>query len=317
MRETNGIITRTDARLMGLYPLGATPPDSNRLVTKEWLRDNYYVDVSIYPMSIYSDLRCIKYQDALTSALGPLPNFYQYDVTRSSIPGADGGYFTYTSATGTTETILQNSYGYVGRFCMEENSYTNNQYNLYSITQVGICTPNNPGLGYPIPESPQFTSTNFTFTFSPTTHVEGFALFNSAGTLIFSQNGTYNNTFYLNDTVILPGTYFARYYIYDNSGNFIYKVGYRGYPAKRVLIPGPIRYFYNIDIHQDCQYLRTEIWSLTSQPVNFWYNWQYGYQYYVSGAAGYTTSPAQSDINGADFNASSCDSSNVLPGYPL
>lgn len=307
MRATNAIITRTDARLMGLFPLGATPPDSNRLVTKGWLRDNYYVDVSIYPMSVYTDSRCIRYQDALTSALGPLPNFYQYDVYRSSIPGADGGYFTYTSATGTTETVLQNTYGYVGRFCMEENSYTNNQYNLYTISQVGVCYPDNPGLGYPTPESPQYSNTYFTFTFSPTTHVEGFTLFDNAGNRIFSQNGIYNNTFYINGDIVPPGTYFARYYIYDNNGNFIYKVGFRGYPAKKVLILDTIRYYYTVNIYENCQFLTSETWALASQPSNFWYNSIYGNQYYIAGEAPYDPNPAQIDVNGSLFNESSCN----------
>lgn len=68
-------------------------------------------------------------------------NYYQYDVTRSGIPGAEGGYFTYIDINGATQTILQNSYGYVGRYCMRENSYMNNQWNLYTISQVGVCGP--------------------------------------------------------------------------------------------------------------------------------------------------------------------------------
>jgi hypothetical protein len=68
-------------------------------------------------------------------------NYYQYDVTRSSIPNADGGYFTYIDINGTTQTVLQNTYGYVGRYCMREGTYQNNQYNLYSISQVGACNP--------------------------------------------------------------------------------------------------------------------------------------------------------------------------------
>jgi len=68
-------------------------------------------------------------------------NYYLYDVTRSSIPNADGQYFTYIGANGTTQIILQNTYGYVGRYCMRENSYQNNGYNLYSISQQGICYP--------------------------------------------------------------------------------------------------------------------------------------------------------------------------------
>jgi hypothetical protein len=68
-------------------------------------------------------------------------NYYQYDVVRSGIPNAEGGYFNYIDVNGTTQTILQNSYGTVGRYCMRENSYQNNQYNLYTITYAGICGP--------------------------------------------------------------------------------------------------------------------------------------------------------------------------------
>ena len=66
-------------------------------------------------------------------------NYYQYDVTRSGIPGAEGGYFTYIDVYGVRQTVLQNYYGYVGRYCMREGSYQNNQYQLYSISEVGIC----------------------------------------------------------------------------------------------------------------------------------------------------------------------------------
>lgn len=69
-------------------------------------------------------------------------NYYQYDVVRSSIPNANGGFFNYIDANGATQQILQNTPGVVGRYCMRENSYQNNQYNLYTFTQVGICGPN-------------------------------------------------------------------------------------------------------------------------------------------------------------------------------
>jgi hypothetical protein len=312
MRETNGIITRTDARLMGLYPLSATPADSNRLVTKGWLKSNYYIDVSAFPMSIYTDNRCIKYQDALTSAIGPLPGFYEYDVTRNSIPGADGGYFTYTSATGTTETILQNSYGYVGRFCMEEDSFRNNQWNLYSISQVGVCFPENAGLGYPLPESPQYQNSYFTFTTSPTMHVEGFALYTNGGGQVFAQNGTYSNTFYITSS-ILVGTYFARYSIYDNAGNFLYKVGYRGFPAKKVIILGERYYYYTVDrYNRNCQYESTGVYALTSIPPNVWLNAQNG-SLNIVGSAAYTPTPFNY-LSGELFNASTCSGGNFGGG---
>lgn len=70
---------------------------------------------------------------------GIVYNYYQYDVTRSSIPNAEGSYFTYIDINGNTQTISQDTYGYVGRYCMRENSYQNNQWNVYSISQVGVC----------------------------------------------------------------------------------------------------------------------------------------------------------------------------------
>jgi hypothetical protein len=313
MRATNGIISRTDVRLMGLYPLsGASPVDSNRLVTKQWLRSNYYVDALAYPFSVYSDLRCLKYQDVLGSALGPLPNFYQYDVTRSGIP-TTGGYFTYTSVLGTTETVLQNSYGYVGRFCMEENSFQNNQWNLYTFTQVGICYPDNNGTGYPVPLSPQYLNTYFTY--SPTTHIEGFALYSSNGNPVFTQNGIYNNDYYIDGNSFSPGTYFARYYVYDNGGNFLYKVGYKGYPAKKVVILTEIRYYYTVDIYENCQFVTSETWALESQPSNFWYNTVYR-QYNIAGPAPYDPNPSQI-LPGTYFTDSSCTGQNSGFDDPL
>jgi hypothetical protein len=77
----------------------------------------------------------------VTPTPSPAYNYYQYDVTRSSIPNATGGYFNYIDTNGTSHQVLQDSYGYVGRYCMRENSYQNNQYNLYSISQVGVCLP--------------------------------------------------------------------------------------------------------------------------------------------------------------------------------
>lgn len=304
MRASNAIITRTDARLMGLYPIGATPADSNRLVTKGWLKSNYQVDQSAYPFSVYSDLRCIRYQEALSSAIGPLPNFYQYDVTRSGIP-ATGAYFTYTDPLGNTNEIATDTYGYVGRYCMEENSYMNNLWNLFTFTQVGICYPDNQGTTYPYPPSPQYGQNYFTFTFSPSTHVEGFSLFDNGGNLIFSQSGTYNNTLFIDPNVIATGTYFARYFIYDNSGNYITKVGFRGYPARKVVILSDLKYYYTVDVYENCQFVTSQTWALDSQPTNFWYNTSYR-QYYLSGSAPYTPLPDQ-DLPGTYFNQSSCD----------
>jgi hypothetical protein len=85
-------------------------------------------------------------------------NYYQYDVVRSGIPNAIGGFFTYIDTNGATQTILQNDYGYVGRYCMRENSYQNNQYLLYSISQVGVCGP-----GGDVTPDTGFTNANISF----------------------------------------------------------------------------------------------------------------------------------------------------------
>ena len=69
-------------------------------------------------------------------------NYYRYDVVRSNTGGGGiGGFFNYIDTNGTSQQILQNTPGVVGTYCMRESSYLNNQYNLYTISQVGICTP--------------------------------------------------------------------------------------------------------------------------------------------------------------------------------
>jgi hypothetical protein len=175
----------------------------------------------------------------LGAALGALPNFYLYDVTRLSIPGATGAFFTYLATDGSTQTILQNTFGYVGRFCMQENSYQNNQYNVYSISQVGICYPDNTGTTYPRPISPQYLDSNFTFTVSPVYQVREVGIYNSSGALEWAINGVYNNDYFLNSTIWSDGTYFIRFFVYDLSDNLIIKYGFPGYPAYKVVFLQP------------------------------------------------------------------------------
>ena len=80
-----------------------------------------------------------------SSGLSPIINFvnyYEYDVVRSNTGGGGiGGFFNYIDNSGTSQQILQNTPGLVGRFCMRENSYMNNQFGLYTFSQVGICNP--------------------------------------------------------------------------------------------------------------------------------------------------------------------------------
>ncbi len=128
---------------MGFQLKGANPADSTKLVTKGELNTYFYVDNAAAGISGFPDNRIITY-DELTSSTYALPvaPFYQYNVTRLSIPGATGAFFNYTASDFSTQTILQNTYGFVGTFCMQEGSYQNNQYNVYSISLVGVCYPN-------------------------------------------------------------------------------------------------------------------------------------------------------------------------------
>jgi hypothetical protein len=133
----------TGVKAMGFQLKGANPADSTKLVTKGELNTYFYVDNAAAGISGFPDNRIITY-DELTSSTYALPvaPFYQYNVTRLSIPGATGAFFNYTASDFSTQTILQNTYGFVGTFCMQEGSYQNNQYNVYSISLVGVCYPN-------------------------------------------------------------------------------------------------------------------------------------------------------------------------------
>jgi hypothetical protein len=239
MRTTDALVTYEDVNIMGLFPLDSTPASTQKIITKGELEDLYYMDSTVEPFKSYTNARCPRYQDVLGAALGPLPNFYQYDVTRSSIPGATGAFFTYLAANGSTQTILQNTFGYVGRFCMQENSYQNNQYNVYSISQVGVCFPDNSGTTYPRPVSPQFLNSNFAFTVNPSYEVREVGIYNSAGSLMWATNGVYNNDHYLSDIQYSDGTYFIRFFVYTTGGAFVEKFGFPGYPAYKVVLLQP------------------------------------------------------------------------------
>ena len=236
MRTTNALITFSDANVMGLYPLDASPLSTNQIMTKGDLNQWFYMDNSVEPFASYTNNRCPRYQDVLGAALGALPNFYQYDVTRSSIPGATGAFFTYLASDGSTQTILQNTYGYVGRFCMQQDSYINNQWQVYQISQVNICYPDNQGTTYPHPTSPQYLDSYFTFTISPGYEIRDIGIYNTAGGLIWATNGVYSNDLYLDSNIWAEGTVFIRYFVYTTSGVFVQKFGFPGYPAYKVVI---------------------------------------------------------------------------------
>ena len=140
---SNQCASMTGVKAMGFQLKGANPADSTKLVTKGELNTYFYVDNVAAGISGFPDNRIITY-DELTSSTYSLPvaPFYQYNVTRLSIPGATGAFFNYIAPDFSTQTILQNTYGFVGTFCMQEGSYQNNQYNVYSISLVGVCYPN-------------------------------------------------------------------------------------------------------------------------------------------------------------------------------
>jgi hypothetical protein len=145
------------ATMRGLNALGlqrkssTIPASTNKLVTKGELNTYYYVDNESAGIISYPNNRIITYDNIRDGIFTkPRPQYYEYDVTRSGIPGATGAFFNYIGTDGGTYTVLQNSYGYVGRFCMEENSYRNNQFQVYSISQVGLCYPT-PNAAYPQP----------------------------------------------------------------------------------------------------------------------------------------------------------------------
>lgn len=236
MRTTDALITFEDANIMGLYPLTTAPASTQKIITKGELEQYYYMDNTIEPYASYTNNRCPRYQDVLGAAIGTLPNFYQYDVTRSSIPGATGAFFTYLAADGSTQTVLQNTYGYVGRFCMQQNSYINNQWAVYQISQVGICYPDNQGTTYPHPLSPQNLDTNFTFTISPGYQVQGLGIYDTAGNLLWGTNGVYSNDLYLDSNVWAPQTLLIRYFVYTTGGVFVQKFGFPGYPAYKTIL---------------------------------------------------------------------------------
>lgn len=145
------------ATMIGLNALGlqrkssTIPASTNKLVTKGELNTYYYVDNESAGINSYPDNRIITYDNIRDGIFTkPRPQYLQYDVTRSGIPGATGAFFNYIGTDGGTYTVLEDEYGYVGRFCMEENSYRNNQYNVYSISEVGLCYPT-PNGAYPQP----------------------------------------------------------------------------------------------------------------------------------------------------------------------
>ena len=69
--------------------------------------------------------------------------FYEYQIIRLSIPAnEDASRMTFKTSTGEVKVIQTAEYGYVGTYCIEENSFNGNQY-VYQKTQLAPC--NNGG----------------------------------------------------------------------------------------------------------------------------------------------------------------------------
>ena len=134
--------TMTGVIALGLQPKGSMPTGSNKLVTKDELNQYFFVDNYLSGIGNYPGNRIITYEDLISASFTkPRSPYYQYDVYRSGIPGASGAGFTYYGTDFQYHEIIQDSYGYVGRFCMQENSYMNNQWNVYTFSYAGICYP--------------------------------------------------------------------------------------------------------------------------------------------------------------------------------
>jgi hypothetical protein len=70
-------------------------------------------------------------------------NYFEYQIIRLSIPASQAdSKMTFRTSTGEIQTIQTAEYGFVGTYCIEENSFGAN-YNLYQKTQLAPC--NIPG----------------------------------------------------------------------------------------------------------------------------------------------------------------------------
>jgi hypothetical protein len=70
-------------------------------------------------------------------------NFFEYQIIRLSIPASQAAStMTFRTSNGSIETIATADYGFVGTYCIEENSFSGNS-TLYQKTQLAPC--NIPG----------------------------------------------------------------------------------------------------------------------------------------------------------------------------
>lgn len=71
-------------------------------------------------------------------------NFFEYQIIRLSIPATlDSSRMTFKTPNGQIQSVQTADYGFVGTYCIEENSFNGN-HNLYQKTQLAPCnTPSN------------------------------------------------------------------------------------------------------------------------------------------------------------------------------
>ena len=98
--------TITGVKGLGLQLKGNAPADSKKLIRKDELNSWYYVDNVAAGIADYPNNRILTYEDLIASTfVKPAKPFYQYEVTRSSIPGALERYFTYIGPDFQTYTV--------------------------------------------------------------------------------------------------------------------------------------------------------------------------------------------------------------------
>jgi hypothetical protein len=106
MTKVNGyLVTVTEVKTM--LPLKGTPADSNKIVTKQDVLDNFYVDVNAQPFASYTSNRCPRYEDLIN------PCTYGFGttiptVTCTSYSGATVS-FGVTSTSGYYQVALVNA----------------------------------------------------------------------------------------------------------------------------------------------------------------------------------------------------------------
>jgi hypothetical protein len=75
--------------------------------------------------------------------------FFEYQIIRLSIPASEAAStMTFKTSNGNIETIATANYGFIGTYCIEENSFSGN-YNLYQKTQLAPCNNGNSGTSGP------------------------------------------------------------------------------------------------------------------------------------------------------------------------